>query len=191
MSSVISFGRLFEAGLVAAGLAVSAFAGSGLPTFAVAALVFAAAGLAVAGFAAALAGAAFAAAFVFGAAAAFAASGASPSAAALAFAFAGAVVLAAFATCLSLSPSIWAPPLKEASSTPVRIFREIPPMTYVLPLSATVQVLPQRQCGERSAVEIPYFGRLPHHGWAAGRSGAGMSRFAISTGSRSIKNCRR
>nr|WP_246693142.1 MULTISPECIES: hypothetical protein [unclassified Mesorhizobium] len=94
MSSVIAFGKPFEAGLAVAGLS----------TFAAAALVFAAAGLAAAGFAAALA-----AVFGFDAAADLAALGVLLSAAALSLFFAGAVVLAAFATYLSLSRSIWAP----------------------------------------------------------------------------------
>ncbi|WP_224514242.1 hypothetical protein [Mesorhizobium sp. CA8] len=161
MSSVIAFGKSFEAGLAPAGLS----------TFAAAVLVFAAAGFALAGFAAAFAGAALAAVFLFGAAAAFTVLGASLSAAALAFAFAGAVVLAAFATCLSLSPSISAPASREASSTPSRIFREIPPIIYVLPLSATVQALPLRQWGERFAVEILCFARLPHRAWPRGDPG--------------------
>jgi hypothetical protein len=117
VSSVIAFGKPFEAGLAAAGFAAAAFAVAGLSTFAAAALVFAAAGLAAAGFAAALA-----AVFGFDAAAALAPLGVLLSAAALSLFFAGAVVLAAFATCLSLSPSCLAPPQKEASSTPVRIF---------------------------------------------------------------------
>nr|WP_245519695.1 hypothetical protein [Mesorhizobium sp. M2E.F.Ca.ET.219.01.1.1] len=109
MSSVIAFGKPFEAGLAAAGFAAAAFVAAGLSTFAAAALVFAAAGLAAAGFAAALAGAALAAVFGFDAAADLAALGVLLSAAALSLFFAGAVVLAAFATCLSLSRSIWAP----------------------------------------------------------------------------------
>jgi hypothetical protein len=165
-------------------LAVSAFAVAGLSTFAAAALVFAAADFAVAGFAADLAEAGFVA-FALGAA--LAALGASLSAAALAFAFAGAVVLATFATCLSLSPSCLAPPLKEASSTPVRIFREIPPIVYVLPLSATVQALPQRQGGERFAVEILWFGGPAYGAWIAARPTPVMPREPISQDRRSIK----
>ncbi|WP_245442038.1 hypothetical protein [Mesorhizobium hawassense] len=130
-------------------------------------MAFVVTGLAAAGFGADCAGAAFAVVLALGAAA-LAALGASLAAAALAFAFAGAVVLAAFATCLSLSPSIWGARFKEASSTPVTDFREIPPIIYVLPLSAAVQALPQRQAGERFALDIACLDGLPHRACASG-----------------------
>jgi hypothetical protein len=127
-------------------------------------LAFAVAGLAAAGFAAGRPAAAFAVDLAFGDAAAPAALGASLSAAALAFAFAGAVVLAAFATCLSLSPSIWGarfltkrPPRRRGFPGNPAI---VPAIVYVLRLSAAVQVLPQRQGGERFDAGILYFDGL-------------------------------
>ncbi|CDX45886.1 membrane hypothetical protein [Mesorhizobium sp. ORS 3359] len=182
MSSVIAFGKSFEAGLAVAGFVAAAFAA--------AALAFGAAGLAAAGFAA-LAGAAFAAVFAFGAAAALATLDASLSAA-LAFAFAGPVVLAAFATCLSLSPSVWAPASARSVLHAGHGFSgKSPPIIYVLPLSATVQALPQRQGGERFAVEIhsSTASRVMPGGQADLRR-RGPYRL-VSPGGRSIKKCGR
>jgi hypothetical protein len=81
---------------------------------------------AAAGFTGADLAAGFAAVFAFGAAAALAGFGASLAAAGLAFAFAGAVVFAAFATCLSLSPSIWALASKKRPPRRSRIPRGNP-----------------------------------------------------------------